>query len=244
MSLVYFIYCCGCVEYSKTYWKACVTTNKNWRIYNREESARTRIKATRVVSTGSESAISKKSDMCADHCAVAIPTALEGTSRISEGEIISDGERSVSSMHNKESILSGSTTLVHSYHQADDTRRIEVMSPEITNSFCSSPSSLSPVAFGRELAHAGSISLLMELNYYSQQSTCTSHTNKKELKKDMKSDNEEDDDENDENKDELKHERPGSSEVTSLGEENETKVVERKGNGDGVSNKGFDDTKL
>ena len=37
MSLCYFVYCCGCVEYSKTYWRACLTTNRNWRIYNREE---------------------------------------------------------------------------------------------------------------------------------------------------------------------------------------------------------------
>ena len=38
VALIYFVYCCGCVEYSRSYWKALVSVNRIWRIYGREDS--------------------------------------------------------------------------------------------------------------------------------------------------------------------------------------------------------------
>lgn len=261
MSLVYFIYCCGCVEYSKTYWKACVTTNKNWRIYNREESSRTKMKATRVVSNGSESVISKKSD----HCAVSIPQSPDGASAGSVVDRASylAGDQSLSSMHGEEHGLSGSTTLVYTYHEAEDTRRIEVMSPQITSSMNSSPSSLSPLSFGREMAHAGSISLLMELNYYTQQGTCNPITNCKVQPngKDLGS-NVDDGFDHDDRVDsygdnnggdggdnefcggDLESQRTGQNAKTKQSEETINESSECIVKPDGFTNKGFDDTKL
>ena len=38
IAVFYFFYCCGCVEYSRRYWKALLSVNKVWRIYGREDS--------------------------------------------------------------------------------------------------------------------------------------------------------------------------------------------------------------
>ena len=38
VAIFYFFYCCGCVEYSRRYWKALLSVNKIWRIYGRADS--------------------------------------------------------------------------------------------------------------------------------------------------------------------------------------------------------------
>ena len=38
VALVYFFYCCGCVEYSRRYWSSLLSVNRVWRIYGREDS--------------------------------------------------------------------------------------------------------------------------------------------------------------------------------------------------------------
>lgn len=38
IALLYFFYCCGCVEYSRRYWRALLSVNRVWRIYGREDS--------------------------------------------------------------------------------------------------------------------------------------------------------------------------------------------------------------
>eukprot|EP00111_Clytia_hemisphaerica_P004076 TCONS_00011670-protein len=38
VAVFYFFYCCGCVEYSRRYWRALLSVNKVWRIYGRADS--------------------------------------------------------------------------------------------------------------------------------------------------------------------------------------------------------------
>lgn len=40
VALIYFFYCCGCVEYSRRYWSSLLSVNRVWRIYGREDSIR------------------------------------------------------------------------------------------------------------------------------------------------------------------------------------------------------------
>ena len=40
IALLYFFYCCGCVEYSRQYWRALLSVNRVWRIYGREDSVK------------------------------------------------------------------------------------------------------------------------------------------------------------------------------------------------------------
>eukprot|EP00795_Rhopilema_esculentum_P014683 gene14683-5776_t len=241
MSLVYFIYCCGCVEYSKTYWKACVTTNKNWRIYNREETSRTKAKASRVVSNGSESCSSKKcSHVVIDQPDLATHSA-EGPSSILVADLPQTVEQKNKFKVNDERSISGSTTIYHSHIDGEETRRIDVMSTRTVGSPCDSPVCLSPVFTGKELAHTGSISLLMELNYSQQHSLCVA-------KKDLK--NERIIHVVTEKVDTSPKRRAFSVDahtqtVDSPPLENESKDVKvGVKTGDGVTNSGFDDTKL
>lgn len=224
LSLIYFIYCCGCVEYSKTYWKACVTTNKNWRIYNREESSRTKIKAARDKSTGCASVSSRKSEPRPEQCAVSIPLegALSGTA--SESTSYPDGDINMS-----RSNLSGSTTLIHCYHQADATSQTEVMPPRISSPLCSSPSSFSPLAFGRELEYTGSMSLLQDVPYFSQNQT---YNGEKPRKIDVHI-----------NPSNVDADYNSRDDIHDVKDDRSKESVGAMG-GDGVANKGFDDTKL
>ena len=220
MSLLYFIYCCGCVEYSKTYWKACVTTNKNWRIYNREESSRTKFKAAKDKSSGCGPDNSRTSEPCTEQCAVSIP--LDGAA--GDSTLHPNGDRIMSS-----SSLSGSTTLIHCFQQADTTSQAEAMSPRISSPLCSSPSSFSPLAFGRELEYTGSISLLQDVACFSQNET---HNGGKTRKIDV-------------------HINPSNAgaddnsrdKIHDVKDDRSKECVVKMG-GDGVTNKGFDDTKL
>ena len=143
MSLVYFIYCCGCVEYSKTYWKACVTTNKNWRIYNREESARCKIKVTRIMSGAEAVSPSKKAasrasvitmpEVDAAHMPPVILAQPSAHDRVCRDDYVS---------------ITGSTTMIH----------------QNSRSACGSP-----VYVGADLRHTGSVSLLMGEDYALEQ---------------------------------------------------------------------------
>ena len=233
MSLVYFIYCCGCVEYSKTYWKACVTTNKNWRIYNREESARSKMKVSRVISAGSDSSTSKKSDH------VIVNRQISSSNNLSQVDISPDSAevttselRTVSRMSDGQS-LSGSATIIPSALRLDDPHRIEVMSPQSCCSPCGSPVCMSPAFNSKDLAHTGSISLLMGLNYSPQQSPCTSPRDKEsgmciETLTTRA----------------MSPEQCSTEHFVPIAPSQENRVENAKLEGDGVTNEAFDDTKL
>ena len=53
VAIFYFFYCCGCVEYSRRYWKALLSVNKIWRIYGRADSLKNfKHQVKRAVGTG------------------------------------------------------------------------------------------------------------------------------------------------------------------------------------------------
>ena len=238
MSLVYFIYCCGCVEYSKAYWKACVTMNKNWRIYNREESSRTKLQTTRDLATGIESNSSRKSEPRTDQCAVSL-TPSGGACDDTIGERIScrDDDTNIPS-----SSLSGSTTLIQCCCQAEDTHHIYGMSSQTSSPFCSSLSSFSSVTIGKELAYTGSMSLLMELNCTTGNSTCTflknsiTHNDDIVIKagRDDNGDDRNDSDDDGENK----------RDILTKGIYSRSNVLTCEVKAGGLTNRAFDDTKL
>lgn len=233
MSLVYFIYCCGCVEYSKTYWKACVTTNKNWRIYNREESARSKIKVSKVISAGSDSSNSNKNDH------VIINQQISSSNNLSQADIAphtleatTSEQRTVSRLSDRQS-LSGSATIIPSALLLDDPHRIEVLSPQSGCSPCGSPVCMSPALTSKDLAHTGSISLLMGLNYSPQQSPCTSPREKESglciETLTTKA---------------ISPVQCSTEYIVTIVPSQEHKVGNAKLEGDGVTNEAFDDTKL
>jgi len=226
MSLVYFIYCCGCVEYSKTYWKACVTTNKNWRIYNREESSRAKVVAKRVRSTESETAASRTSEPCAEQCAISIEPPLESAHSVSVDEWASCAE-SETDICDKDKYEFNLSRRTESMPQTENTRQIEVVSPMPSTPLCSSPG-----ASVRALADTGSMSLLMEMNYPMQNTVCASPTIWRPGKDEMSDDGTDDFD----------------CVCTSQGEfvegrDDKSKDRGLRGKGDGLTNVGFD-TKL
>ena len=221
MSLVYFIYCCGCVEYSKTYWKACVTTNKNWRIYNREESSRAKVVAKRVRSTESATAASKTSEPRAEQCSISIVPPLESAHSDSVDEWASCAE-SETDVCNRDKYECNQCS-----HQTENTHQIEVVSPMPSTPLCSFPN-----ASVRALVDTGSMSLLMEMNYPLQNTVCASPTILRPGKVEVNGDGADDRD----------------CIFASQGDFNEGRDDESKGRGvrakgDGLTNVGFD-TKL
>ena len=54
VALVYFFYCCGCVEYSRRYWSSLLSVNRVWRIYGREDSLKIDNKKIAIVPVETE----------------------------------------------------------------------------------------------------------------------------------------------------------------------------------------------
>ncbi len=160
MSLVYFIYCCGCVEYSKTYWKACLTTNKNWRIYNRDDTTRSKIKVSKVISVSSDGVadgIRKTTDYTS--------RAAMSDSETSCTRIVSIHDINACNLRDVSLNMTGSTTMISSPVQVVCTQ------PNRTSDLSGA---IFPVIIAPRLFNSGSVSLLSGDKYSPQSSPCSS----------------------------------------------------------------------
>eukprot|EP00794_Sanderia_malayensis_P003341 gene3341-3830_t len=160
MSFVYFIYCCGCVEYSKTYWKACLTTNKNWRIYNRGESARSRIK---VISVGSSDAETFK--IPTRHTPVVSTTMTSSGTETMRPSYSTDA--GICQSRDVSLSLAGSTTMLNT------TPILQVICTQPRRSPVSPSGALSP-GTSTSLIHTGSVTLFSGDDYSPLTSPCCS----------------------------------------------------------------------